>query len=457
MKKIKVSDVTLKAVISLGADLTFREKLSVAEKIDATGVNAIELPLLLNSKENEVICRTIAQTVKNARVKIPVGSTVESVNYATQCVKGAEKFCLQVVMPVSTALMEYEHHLKAQAMQAKIEELVKECKKVSDHVEFVALDAFRAESGFVESVAKTAEQAGACCMTICDDAGVAMPEDFAALVKTVKGATKIKVFVQPSNKLSLASACALEAVKAGADGVKTSVVGEYLSPSVASDLFAVKKYDLDAELNIDATNVKTLSQMIKSDADKSKAKENDEKPLGFVDASANMQDVAKITLDLGYELSDSDIGKVYEEFKKLAAKKENIEVKELEAVIASTAMQVPSTYHLVNYVVNSGNIIPATANVTLEKNGEKFTGVSTGDGPIDAAFHAIEQVIGHHYDLDDFQVHAVTKGRGAVGSSLIRLRANGKLYPGNGVSTDIVGACIRAYVNALNKIVHEGE
>ena len=118
-------------------------------------------------------------------------------------------------------------------------------------------------------------------------------------------------------------------------------------------------------------------------------------------------------------------------------------------------MQVPSTYHLVNYVVNSGNIIPATANVTLEKDGEKFTGVSTGDGPIDAAFHAIEQVIGHHYELDDFQVHAVTKGREAVGSSIIKLRADGKLYPGNGVSTDIVGACIRAYINALNKIVYE--
>jgi len=457
MKKIKVSDVTLKSASFLGTDLTFREKLSVAEKIDASGVNAIELPLLLNSKENEVICRTIAQTVKNARVKIPVGSDVKGVEYAMQCIKGAEKYCLQVVMPISTALMEYDHHLKAPAMQAKIEELIKECKKVSDHVEFVALDAFRAESGFACAVAKTAEDAGACCITICDDAGVAMPEDFAEMVKSIKATVNVKVFVQPSDKLSLASACALEAVKAGADGVKTSVVGEYLRPSVASDLFAVKKYDLNAEINIDATNVKTLSQMIKSVADKTDIDKTEETRAGYVDASANMQDIAKITTSLGYELSDSDVGKVYEEFKKLTAKKENIEVKELEAVIASTAMQVPSTYHLVNYVVNSGNIIPATANVTLEKNGEKFTGVSTGDGPIDAAFHAIEQVIGHHYELDDFQVHAVTKGRGAVGSSLIRLRANGKLYPGNGVSTDIVGACIRAYVNALNKIVYEGE
>ena len=128
----------------------------------------------------------------------------------------------------------------------------------------------------------------------------------------------------------------------------------------------------------------------------------------------------------------------------------------MEAIIASAAMQVPSTFHVVNYVVNSGNIITATANLTLEKDGEQFTGVSTGDGPIDAAFHAIEQIVGHHYELDDFQVQAVTKGREAVGSALIRLRANGKLYSGNGVSTDIIGACIRAYVNALNKIVYEG-
>ena len=97
------------------------------------------------------------------------------------------------------------------------------------------------------------------------------------------------------------------------------------------------------------------------------------------------------------------------------------------------------------------------ANVTLERDGEKISGVSTGDGPIDAAFFAIEQIIGHHYELDDFQIQSITKGREALGSSLIRLRAGGKLYSGNGLSTDIVGAAIRAYINALNKIVYEGK
>ena len=166
----------------------------------------------------------------------------------------------------------------------------------------------------------------------------------------------------------------------------------------------------------------------------------------------SLKDIGEEICALGYELSIDDVCKVYDEFKRVVSKKGSIGARELEAIIASTAMQVPSTYHLDRYVVNSGNIITATANVTLVKDGVTMSGVSTGDGPIDAAFHAIEQIVGHHYELDNFNIQAVTKGREAVGSAVIRLRAEGKLYSGNGVSTDIVGACIRAYINALNKI-----
>ena len=124
-------------------------------------------------------------------------------------------------------------------------------------------------------------------------------------------------------------------------------------------------------------------------------------------------------------------------------------------MIASAAMQVPSTYHIESYVINSGNIITATANIVLNKDGERLTGISTGDGPINAAFLAIEQIIGHHYELDDFQIQAVTEGHEAVGSAVVKLREGGVLYSGNGISTDIVGASIRAYINALNKIVYK--
>ena len=78
-----------------------------------------------------------------------------------------------------------------------------------------------------------------------------------------------------------------------------------------------------------------------------------------------------------------------------------------------------------------------------------------GDGPIDAAFLAIEQITHHHYELDDFQIRAVTEGREAMGETVVRLVSNGKLYSGRGISTDIVGSSIQAYMNALNKIAYE--
>ena len=456
MKKIIVSDITLKAVKEQELPLTFRETLSIAESLDLSGVDSIELPALSGSKENEVICRTIANSVKNAKVKIVVGDSEESLSSAYECVKGAKSFGLQVEMPVSTAQMEYFHHLKAPAMQSKIESLIIKAKEYTSCVELVLRDVFRAEDGFVVSLAKTAKSAGACCMCLCDDNGEAFPEDYAKIISDIKSVCDIKVTVCPSDKFKMATACALTAIKTGADGVKTSIIGDYLKPEVVSDIFRAKKDALSADVKIDATKVKTLSKAVSSVAKVESETVAFDGTVDALDKTADLKDVANAVKSLGYELSDTDIGNVYEEFKKLATKKASIDKKELEAIVASTAMQVPSTYHLINYVVTSSNIIPATANVTLEKDGERFTGVSTGDGPIDASFHAIEQIVGHHYELDDFQVHAVTKGREAVGSSIIRLRADGKLFPGNGVSTDIVGACLRAYINALNKIVHEG-
>ena len=91
----------------------------------------------------------------------------------------------------------------------------------------------------------------------------------------------------------------------------------------------------------------------------------------------------------------------------------------------------------------------------LQKSGERLESVSTGDGPIDAAFLAVNQMVGHHFELEDFQIVSVTEGREAMGDALVKLRHMGVLYSGRGLSTDIIGASIRAYLNAINKIVHE--
>jgi len=160
---------------------------------------------------------------------------------------------------------------------------------------------------------------------------------------------------------------------------------------------------------------------------------------------------------LGYDLSEDDGAKVYEAFQLIAAKKEKVSQKELDAIVASAAMQVPASYLLDTYVITAGNTIAATAHLKLKKADALMEGASIGDGPIDAAFKAIESITGCHYELDDFQIQAVTEGREAMGQAVVKLRSGGKLYSGKGISTDIVGASIRAYISALNKIVYEEE
>ena len=118
-------------------------------------------------------------------------------------------------------------------------------------------------------------------------------------------------------------------------------------------------------------------------------------------------------------------------------------------------MQVPAAYTLINFMAQSSNVISATASVTLERGGEQKRGVSFGNGPVDAAFLAIESVTGRHFELDSFELSAVTEGKEALGQAMVKLRHNGAIYSGRGISTDIIGASINAYVAALNKIVYE--
>ena len=175
----------------------------------------------------------------------------------------------------------------------------------------------------------------------------------------------------------------------------------------------------------------------------------------MLDSDSTIKDVLKSAVALGYDLSEYDAGKVITALKKVCEKKGAIGAREFEALIASNAMQAPSTYHFESYTTTCSNVTRSMSQVILKVNGEIICGVSAGNGPIDSAFRAIEQCLGHHYELDDYQVQSVTEGKEALGSVVVRLRYNGKLYSGNGTSTDIVAASIRAYVNALNKIVAE--
>ena len=460
MKKIIVSDITLKKLAKeRDVALLFREKTSVAACADSIGADIIELAPVKNLREDMIIYKTIAGKVKNAVLAITAGFDTESVKNAYECIKDAKKPRIIIELPVSTVQMEYTYHVKADKMLAKIVELITFAKELCEDVELSLLDATRAEIEFILNVAKEAENNGASAVTICDDAGVTLPDEMGEIVKAVKGAVSIPVFVQTSDRIGMASASAVASIKMGADGVKCAMAGnDIMLTGEFSDIISSCGAKIGAEANLNNTkihaSIEELLADIKHEAYESEESLSEKKSI-LLDSDSTISQVARAAAVLGYELDDKDLGNVHKALMIVCEKKDAVGAKELEALIASSAMQAPSTYHLESYTTNSSNLTGSVSQVTLVSNGESMTGVSIGDGPIDSAFRAIEQCVGHHYELDDFQVQSVTEGKEALGSALVRLRNNGKLYSGNGISTDIVAASIRAYINALNKIVYE--
>lgn len=460
MRTIDVTDITLKKLSEDRAiSLLFREKSAIANCADVLGANAIELPAIKNLREDTIIYKTIAKNVKNAMLTIPVGFNKDNIASVWECIKDAKKPCLQIELPVSTIQMEYTYHVKQNVMIENIAELVKTAKEYCEDVEFSALDATRADTEFLILAVKMAESNGATLVTVCDDAGVSTPEQIADMVVKVKEAVNIPVYVQVSDKINMSVASAIAAISKGADGIKCAMAGkDILLAAEFSDAMSACGSRIDAEIKLDVTKIHAsiddIVSSINHDNFENEETVSDKKKI-LLDSDSSVVQVSQAASLLGYELSDSDIGNVYRALMQVCEKKGAVGLKEFEALIASSAMQAPSTYHFETYTTTSSNTTSAMSQVTLKCNDEIICGVANGDGPIDSAFRAIEQCIGHHYEVDDFQVQSVTEGKEALGSALVRLRNNGKLYSGNGTSTDIVAASIRAYINALNKIVFE--
>ncbi len=457
MKQVKIIDTTL---LREDSKFSFKEKLEIARQLEKLNVDAIEIPEIANAKTDILFVRTVSSFVKNSIISVCAGSSAESIENAAAALSSAKNARICIKVPVSPVGMEYVSHKKAPAMLAWVSEAIKMAKEKVQDVEFCAVDATRAEPDYLKEVIAAAAEAGATSVTVCDSAAKLFPDDFAAFSEGVCSLVSVPVGVSCENKNSLAVASAVLSAKGAVSFVKAAVDGSV----VELDDFVSMLRDCGENYGL-CSSVKTteLHRIIKQIKWITSNAENEKKMVSLSDGandnlylseSDSQSDVNAAVLKLGYDLSSEDQTKVYEEFLRVAAKKK-VGAKELDAIVASVALQVPSTYKLVSYVINNGNVISASAQITLNKNDTAMQGVCIGDGPIDAAFLAIDQIIGHHYELDDFQIQSVTEGKEAMGSALVKLRSNGKLYSGNGISTDIIGASIRAYLNAVNKIVYE--
>ncbi|MBQ0146723.1 MAG: hypothetical protein KBS51_06385, partial [Lachnospiraceae bacterium] len=412
---------------------------------------------------------SFAQIVKTSTIAAAVAPEKNNIDETWNALKGAQKARLQLTCPVSSVQMEYLYHVKPDKLKTMIQESITYCRSLTEEVEFVAQDATRSDRAFLYEVIDISIKAGAKYVTVCDDAGNMLPDEYKEFLNDIRsgvsGIDNVEIGIWCCNKLSVADTCSLTGVLCGADEIKTSVH----SKEVASLKNIVKIFGVKGDTYNVSSNVKTVElKRIYSQIDKlfaeTKSKTSpfedgvrDEREDKNFTANDGIEVIVKEIENLGYDLTDEDNKNVYDAFVSIAAKKENVSSKELEAIIASNARRVPPTYKIKDYIINSGNVITATSHMRLEKDGKILESVSIGDGPVDASFLAIEQITGHHYELDDFQIQAITEGREAMGETIVKLRSGGKLYSGRGISTDVVGSSILAYINALNKIVYEEE
>ena len=467
MKQIRISDVTMKQT-GKNFSLSFREKIELAKLLDSLGASVIELEGVGESRTDALRVKSVAAAVKNSIVAVPVALRQENIEDVWNALQQAKHPRLQVCAPVSSVQMEYIYHKKPEAMLEDIRKSVSACKALCNDVEFVADDATRSDMAFLGSVIGAAVEAGATTVTVCDTAGTMLPEEFAEFVAEVyeaaPGLEDVTLGVMCNDTLSLADASAIAAVGQGAGEIKAAAypLGTASISNVAK-ILAARTDSLDATCNVSMAQLSRtmdkITWMCQTERKKTSPFDNgtrDDDGM-FLTAHDEAESVLKAVEQLGYDLSEEDKPKVVEAFRRIAAKKEQVGIRELDAIVASAAMQVPPTYQLDTYVINSGNTIAATAHMRLQKDGKILEGVCIGDGPIDAAFLAIESITGRHYELDDFQLQAVTEGREAMGQTVVKLRSGGKVYSGKGISTDIVAAGIHAYLSALNKIVYEEE
>ena len=464
MNEVKISDMTMKQA---SLTLSFREKLELAKLLDRLNVSVIELCGIEKIKVDSLLVKSVASAVKHSAVAVPVTLEPESVNIVWNALKEAKQPRLQVVAAVSSVQMEYIFHKKPAEMLSAVTGAIQACRQKCADVEFIADDATRADEAFLSQIVAAAIEAGATTVTVADAAGAMLPYEFAEFLDRLKTAvpalTDVTLGISCSDALSMADACAINAVRRGAREIKAAAypISTVSLPHVAGvlasrgDTFGITCSVRTVEMKRVISQITWMCESKRSDKspfDSGVQEDSEEIVLScHDDITAVLQAVAA----LGYDLSEEDGKAVWEAFSRIASRKEKIGSKELDAIVAAAAMQVPPTYTLDTFVINSGNTIAATAHMKLNKQGILKEGIALGDGPIDASFLAIEQITGCHYELDDFQIRAVTEGHEAMGETVVRLLSAGKLYSGRGISTDIIGSSIQAYINALNKIVYE--
>lgn len=499
--RIKFFDTTLRdGEQTPGVSLNIQEKLEIARQLVRLGVDVIEAGFAISSPGDFLAVKTVSENVKGVIIASLSRAVEKDIDRAWEAVCNAENPRIHTFIATSDIHMKYKLKMSEEEVLERAVAMVKYAKKYCSDVEFSAEDASRSRTDFLYRISEEVIKAGATVINIPDTVGYSSPEEFGLLIKGIRenvaGIDKVDLSVHCHNDLGLAVANSLEAMKNGATQFECTVngLGERAgNASIEEMIMGIntrKDYYGDITHNIDTKQIYRTSKLVSSLtgisvqpnkaivgsnafahesgihqhgmlAEKSTYEIMTPESIGL---SQNRMVLGKLSgkhafeerlKEMGYKLTSEDIAKAFEDFKALADKKKTVLDRDIEALVEGKVSEVTEVYKLDSFQINSGNKVIATATVSLLINGVSSMEAATGDGPINAAFKAIERTVGFGLELQDYSLKGVTEGADALGEATVRVLKDNRIFVGRGVSTDIMEASVKAYINAINRIVSE--
>jgi 2-isopropylmalate synthase len=498
--KLIVFDTTLRdGEQAPGISLDPAEKLEIAEQLARLGVDYIEAGFPVSSEGDFEAVQTIARVVGTAGGPVIAAlarTHLADIDRCWEALRDADRARIHVF--ISTSPQHLEHMLKMSREQVLVETRagVSRAREHTEDVEFSPQDATRTPLDFMLEVLNAAVESGATTLNIPDTVGYGIPWDFGALIqyirKQVPGDYVISTHCH--NDLGLATANSLAGVQAGARQVEVCVngIGERAGNAALEEVVMAVKTRPDqfpgVEVGVNTSELARTSRLVSRltgypvQYNKAVVGRNafahesgihqhgvlaERSTYEIIDAAEVGQVGRQIVLGkhsgrhafrdslakMGIELQGDALNSAFLRFKELADRKVQITEADLEAIVAEElGHDLVESFVLDVFEVTGGTVGVPRARVVVIHGGTKHEATCEGNGMIDAAFQAIRQACGVEASLTGFTVSAVTGGMDALGDVVVQLESGGTRVSGRGVSTDVVEASVRAYLNALNRL-----
>ncbi len=496
-RKIYVFDTTLRdGEQSPGASLTPQEKLEVARQLERLNVDIIEAGFPAASKGEVQAIQAISRKVRNPVLCALARMVKRDIDFCREALKFAKKKRLHVFL--ATSVIHRQHKLKKDKGELIkiIQTHMGYARRFFDDIEFSPEDAARTEWEFLAEVVGIAIEAGATTINIPDTVGYALPVEFGDLIRflirklPVLG-KEVNLSIHCHNDLGLAVANSITAVLSGANQVECTIngIGERagnasleeiaMAIDTRSDLIDVKT-DLHLHEIIKTSRLVSHLTGIPVQPNKAIVGRNafshesgihqdgilkmrqtyeimDPKRVGLSESQlilgkhSGRHAFRERLKKLGFSLTERELEKAFARFKELADQKKYVFDEDIQAIIEDEIAKVPVTWELTYLSTKSETEKKPQAVIRLKKGPKIHEASSSGDGPVDACYKAIEKITGLKAKLSNYSLRAVTSGKDALGEVSVKVKVKDREITGRGASTDIIEGSVKAYLQAINR------